>query len=237
MIYPINHISITQGYHSGKCLDFGYFDTKYLTQPILACDSGIVYKVEKQSKGGNVIYIRHEKFISCYAHLSKVNVKIGQSVKLGEQIGNMGSTGVVTGPHLHFGLYSIGKNIYGNSDIDPFNYLEVYKFQEVATKTQSNYKNKIKYHEEFVEGVYLTLKEKYIRTNPYVGNNRVLYKNLYNDVKPKCNKDTFGYAKFKVGVEIELHEFTTDIYGNLWGKLRNTWICVKDSTGPQVKKV
>lgn len=51
-----------------------------------------------------------------YAHLSKVTVRAGQRVQAGEQLGNVGSTGNSTGPHLHFGLRVAGvrNQAYGN---------------------------------------------------------------------------------------------------------------------------
>lgn len=148
MIYPVNHISISQGHHTGKCLDFGWWVEKYRYQPILACDSGKVKKTEKQPNGGNVIYLEHnDGTISCYAHLDKILVKKGQKVSLGQQIGTMGNSGKTTGMHLHFGLYSKGKNKYGKSDMDPFDYCYVYENQEVRTTGNTkNYLDKFKYH-------------------------------------------------------------------------------------------
>lgn len=52
---------------------------------------------------GNVVVIRHaDEMYTLYAHLSKVNVKVGDVVKAGDQIGEVGQSGVATGSHLHF---------------------------------------------------------------------------------------------------------------------------------------
>jgi hypothetical protein len=52
---------------------------------------------------GNVVVLEHEGGIfTLYAHLSKVEVQTGQKVMLGEEIGEVGSTGVAIGSHLHF---------------------------------------------------------------------------------------------------------------------------------------
>jgi len=52
---------------------------------------------------GNVVVIRHaNEMYTLYAHLSKVDVEIGDEVKAGDQIGEVGQSGVATGSHLHF---------------------------------------------------------------------------------------------------------------------------------------
>lgn len=156
MIYPVSkNIKITQGFHGGYCLDFGFtslYPGAGKNQDIVAVDDATVYSVENQPKGGLVIYLQHnDGKCSCYAHLSKAIVKKGQKVKLGQKIGNMGDSGQVTGPHLHFGLFSSVSVRYKNSTINPFDHLEVYEGQSVSSKTKDKYGNQIKYH---VEKVY-----------------------------------------------------------------------------------
>ena len=155
MRYPVDkNIKITQSHHQGKALDFGY--TSLLpgagsAQPIYAVDNATVYSVENQPNGGLVIYLEHEDGkCSCYAHLSKAIVKKGQKVKMGDHIGNMGKSGKVTGPHLHFAIFSNTSVRYKNSTLDPFVYLEVYKGQSISTETQKKYGDKIKTHQEKV---------------------------------------------------------------------------------------
>ena len=150
MRYPVNFLNITQGYHQGKCLDFGW-DSNHggPNVPIYAADDGIVGSVENQKSGGKVIYLKHnDGKCSIYAHLSKILVKTGEKVKLGQQIGNMGDTGIVSGPHLHFGLFTSFDIKYEDSTLDPFNYLELYDGQIVKDKTQTKYGSKIKKHNE-----------------------------------------------------------------------------------------
>lgn len=70
---------------------------------ILASRNGKVTFAGYQSGLGKVIKISHGSGIeTVYAHLSAIQVSVGQSVTQGQQIGKMGSTGRSTGPHLHF---------------------------------------------------------------------------------------------------------------------------------------
>ena len=70
---------------------------------VYACKSGSVKSVAYSEIYGNYIIILHGKnTTSLYAHLSKTLVKPGQTVKTGQTIGLVGTTGASTGPHLHF---------------------------------------------------------------------------------------------------------------------------------------
>jgi murein DD-endopeptidase MepM/ murein hydrolase activator NlpD len=61
---------------------------------------------------GNCIVIDHGyELQTLYGHLSKINVKIGDEVKLGEVIGEVGSTGRSTGPHLHYEVHFKGEKV------------------------------------------------------------------------------------------------------------------------------
>ncbi len=80
--------------------------TREHKRPVRATNSGQVVLVAKNfSLEGNMIIIDHGSGIfSIYAHLSKFNVREGQFVKAGEEIGISGKSGRITGPHLHFGI-------------------------------------------------------------------------------------------------------------------------------------
>lgn len=78
--------------------------------PIYAAESGVVVSAGTASGYGNLIKIRHDNGIeTLYAHLTTINVSVGQSVKRGETIGIMGTTGMSTGIHLHFEVYENGE--------------------------------------------------------------------------------------------------------------------------------
>ncbi len=78
--------------------------------PIYAADSGYVMLAGRDTAGyGLQIVLNHGNgYLTRYAHLSKILVKGGQSVKRGDKIGLMGSTGRSTGPHLHFEIIKNG---------------------------------------------------------------------------------------------------------------------------------
>lgn len=86
--------------------------------PINATADGVVVIAGWVRGYGNGIYIDHGNGISTrYGHLSRIDVAVGQTVKRGEHLGLVGSTGRSTGPHLHYEV-----RINGTA-IDPLPYL------------------------------------------------------------------------------------------------------------------
>ncbi len=78
--------------------------------PVRSVGQGIVDVAGSQGGFGNVVMIKHANgHTTVYAHLSRINVKRGQSVKQGQTLGLVGSTGWATGPHLHFEFRVNGK--------------------------------------------------------------------------------------------------------------------------------
>jgi len=73
---------------------------------------GVVEFAGVQNGYGNVIFIKHSnsKHETVYAHLSRIDVRKGQTVEQGQTIGAVGSTGWATGPHLHFEFRVDGKH-------------------------------------------------------------------------------------------------------------------------------
>ena len=71
--------------------------------PVHATAAGTVVEAGWSGGYGRMVEIDHGSgFSTRYGHLSKIDVKVGQSIKIGQVIGEIGSTGRSTGPHLHY---------------------------------------------------------------------------------------------------------------------------------------
>lgn len=71
--------------------------------PVRAAGDGVVVRASYWGHYGNYIMIKHNnEFSTAYAHLSKMNVKVGQRVRQNQVIGKVGATGRTTGAHLHY---------------------------------------------------------------------------------------------------------------------------------------
>ena len=86
--------------------------------PVRAMAKGEVEFAGLRGGFGNCIMLKHGNgFETLYGHLSKILVSVGQKIDIGQQIGNVGSTGRSTGPHLHYEVHKNGEKI------DPKNFL------------------------------------------------------------------------------------------------------------------
>ena len=109
----IHPISGVYKYHSGMDIGCQYGDA------VWASDSGTVILAGENGGYGNCVMIDHgfvngDHYYTLYGHLSAIYVSYGQSVSQGETIGAVGSTGVSTGPHLHFEI----RNSSGPTDFN-----------------------------------------------------------------------------------------------------------------------
>ncbi|MDB4876375.1 MAG: putative family peptidase [Gemmatimonadetes bacterium] len=83
-------------------------------EPIYAANRGVVALVAEFFLAGNVVYIDHgDGLVTAYFHMSRPEVAVGDTVERGQEIGLVGSTGRVTGPHLHWSAR------FGALTIDP----------------------------------------------------------------------------------------------------------------------
>lgn len=107
----IDPIYKTLKFHSG--MDF----SANVGTPVYVTGNGKVVQAGWDGLYGKCIVIDHGfGYTTRYAHLNKISVKVGQQVKRGETIGEVGSTGKSTGPHLHYEVHVKGQMV------NPVNY-------------------------------------------------------------------------------------------------------------------
>jgi murein DD-endopeptidase MepM/ murein hydrolase activator NlpD len=88
--------------------------------PVYAANAGRVALVADFYLAGTVVYLDHgEGLISAYFHLNRARVSTGDTVARGQRIGDVGRSGRVTGPHLHWVMR------YGGVTLDPMSVLEL----------------------------------------------------------------------------------------------------------------
>jgi murein DD-endopeptidase MepM/ murein hydrolase activator NlpD len=108
-VHPVHGYSLM---HNGIDMNAG------MGQPIVAAEAGTVIFADVKGGYGNTVMIDHGGgMVTLYAHQSKFAVSSGQSVDRGQVIGYVGSTGVSTGPHLHFEVR------IGGNPVNPAKYL------------------------------------------------------------------------------------------------------------------
>ena len=100
-------------------------------KPLVAAATGVVRYASWATGGwssyGLMVLIEHDfgdghRYVTLYAHMSKIGVAVGQKVVIGETIGNMGSTGNSTAPHVHFAVHrdaKIAGGPYGGTAVVP----------------------------------------------------------------------------------------------------------------------
>jgi murein DD-endopeptidase MepM/ murein hydrolase activator NlpD len=117
------HISRRYGtaYDPFSGTERSHYGTDFIAEagtPVRATASGIVQRIEKHTLWGNKVTIKHcGSYTTIYAHLGSVNVASGKHVERGEIIGEMGLSGLTSGPHVH---YEIWRN---DQQVDPEKYL------------------------------------------------------------------------------------------------------------------
>ena len=107
--------------------------------PARTVGDGVVSFAGVQGGYGNVVIVKHRNsHETVYAHLSKINVRVGESISQGQTIGLVGSTGWSTGPHLHFefrvnGVHQDPMTIARQSDTVPVPTAALPMFKQLAS--------------------------------------------------------------------------------------------------------
>lgn len=129
-VKPVSHYKLTASFDQAG----GLWSHKHSGQDfavpvgtnVMAAHNGIVVKAGGNGAGdgpayGNAIVIKHGSHLySQYAHLSRIDVHVGEHVKAGEHIAKSGNTGNTTGPHLHFEIRTTPN--YGSA-VNPVTFL------------------------------------------------------------------------------------------------------------------
>lgn len=121
MVTPIDGARLTSGYGKRRHPILGYsrmhqgLDFAAPTgTPIMAAGDGVVEFAGRKGNYGNYIRLRHpNEYHTVYAHMSRFasGIRQGARVKQGETIGYVGSTGMSTGPHLHYEVHYRGRHV------------------------------------------------------------------------------------------------------------------------------
>ncbi len=109
--------------------------------PIQATGDGVVVAVKHSNRGyGKHVIIDHGYgYKTLYGHMSRIDVKVGQKVKKGQQIGLIGSTGTSTAPHCHYEVWYKGKKVnpidYVMDGLTPEEYAELVRQASKANQS------------------------------------------------------------------------------------------------------
>jgi murein DD-endopeptidase MepM/ murein hydrolase activator NlpD len=126
--YDFSHTPLGMPFHGRITSTFGHRENPFgganvethkgldiagpLGSPVKAMAMGTVEFAGHRGGFGNCIMIKHANgFETLYGHLSKILVRVGDKIEIGQTIGKVGSTGRSTGPHLHYEIHKNGQKI------------------------------------------------------------------------------------------------------------------------------
>ena len=92
----------------------------------MAAAAGTVIISQWSDSYGYYVVIDHGNSTTLYAHMSRLNVSVGQYVNQGDTVGNVGSTGLSTGNHLHFEISINGSRIDPLTQFDSSTYIRAW---------------------------------------------------------------------------------------------------------------
>ncbi len=154
-------------WHSG--VDIGATESGVEGDELYAVADGVV-RVSKADSGnkdvgyGYYIVIEHDGFCTLYAHLQKLEIKVGETVRAGQVIGHMGNTGESTAAHLHFEVRNCSYN-------DPYFWTKgTYTGQFIVCVNPVSY---------FLKDMTIQEAEKIIQDKAGLDDNTMQYLNFY----------------------------------------------------------
>lgn len=119
--YISSYFGPRQSPTSGASSNHGAIDIPVNYVPVHSAADGVIVSAGWMSGYGNYIEIDHGNgYYTAYGHLNSINVSPGQTVSRGQQIAISGSTGISTGPHLHYEVYIGGLGL--ECRVDPLQY-------------------------------------------------------------------------------------------------------------------
>lgn len=143
---PLQFTRVSSGYgmrfhpvHGGRRAHLGVDYAAPTGTPVRTIGDGVVSFAGQQRGYGNVVFVTHRKqHTTVYAHLSRIDVRRGQRVAQGDNVGAVGCTGTCTGPHLHFEFRDNGVHLdplvaLRNSESVPLNPALRARFNVVAS--------------------------------------------------------------------------------------------------------
>jgi murein DD-endopeptidase MepM/ murein hydrolase activator NlpD len=108
--------------------------------PVISVADGVVSESGYQGAFGNMVVIQHNaRQSTVYAHLSRINVKRGQTLKQGDLVGAVGTTGLSTGPHLHFEFRINGRHV------DPLTLAQQGSSEPISAAVRSQFNQRAEY--------------------------------------------------------------------------------------------
>ena len=129
----------TDPVYGGAARHTGQDFASKIGNPVYATGDGVIEKVDFKHTGyGNEVVIDHGfGYQSRYAHLSTIDVGVGQTIHRGDKIGEVGKSGKSTGPHLHYEVLYKGSAVNPMSFMDMSMPVEEYKAMIAKRKSES----------------------------------------------------------------------------------------------------
>lgn len=179
----------------------------------------------KKQGFGQYVMIREYGTDRCfiYAHLSKILVKTGNIVHIGDVVGIEGTTGYSTGSHCHYECRE--GSINGNS-------LNINEISGIPNDEGGIYDDGCLPQEEKKENRnYHTLYNMYVRCGAGYGYGTKLYKDLTEDGKKNAlDKYDYNYAIYKKGTVFTALDVITNSDGSVWAKTPSGYVVIKGAS-------